>query len=67
MCSEYFYTIASIAHIGIYFCKWLFLGWVSVEFRSKLEDLMIAEELDFEPTPGFGKYRMFLARALHDT
>jgi DNA modification methylase len=35
-----------------------------VEFRSKLEDLMVAEELDFEPTPGFGKYRKFLEHAV---
>jgi DNA modification methylase len=40
------------------------LGWVTVEFRSKLEDLMVAEELDFEPTPGFGKYRRFLEHAV---
>jgi len=35
-----------------------------VEFRSKLEDLMLAEELNFEPTPGFGKYRKFLEHAV---
>lgn len=35
-----------------------------MEFRSKLEDLMVAEELDFEPTPGFGKYRRFLEHAV---
>jgi len=29
------------------------------EFRSKLEDIMPAEELDFEPTPAFGSYRQF--------
>jgi len=28
-----------------------------VEFRSELENIMLAEELNFEPTPGFGKYR----------
>jgi len=35
-----------------------------VEFRSKLEDLMLVEELNFEPTPGFGKYRRFLEHAI---
>jgi DNA modification methylase len=35
-----------------------------MEFRSKLEDLMVAEELDFEPTPGFGKYRRFLEHTI---
>jgi hypothetical protein len=30
---------------------------VRVEFRSELENIMLAEELNFEPTPGFGKYR----------
>jgi len=34
------------------------------EFRSKLEDLMSAEELKFEPTPGFGKYKPFLQHAI---
>ena len=29
------------------------------EFRSKLEDLMDAEELIFDPTPGFGRWRKF--------
>ena len=29
------------------------------EFRSKLEDLMYAEELVFDPTPGFGRWRRF--------
>jgi len=29
------------------------------EFRSKLEDLMVAEELVFDPTPGFGRWRKF--------
>jgi len=29
------------------------------EFRSKLEDLMSAEELVFNPTPGFGRWRRF--------
>jgi len=33
-------------------------------FVSRLEDLMVAEELDFEPTPGFGKYRIFLEHAI---
>jgi len=35
-----------------------------VEFRSKLEDLMPAEELIFEPTPGFGPYKRFLEHAI---
>jgi len=30
-----------------------------IEFRSKLEDLMDAEELVFDPTPGFGRWRRF--------
>jgi len=30
-----------------------------LEFRSKLEDLMSVEELVFEPTPGFGRWRKF--------
>jgi len=34
------------------------------EFRSKLEDLMPAEELLFEPTPAFGRYRRFLEHAI---
>jgi len=34
-----------------------------VEFRSKLEDLMPAEELIFEPTLGFGPYKRFLEHA----
>jgi len=29
------------------------------EFRSKLEDLMSVEELVFDPTPGFGRWRKF--------
>jgi len=32
---------------------------IMYEFRSKLEDLMDAEELVFDPTPGFGKWRRF--------
>ena len=35
-----------------------------MEFRSKLEDLMPAEELIFEPTPGFGPYKRFLEHAI---
>jgi len=34
------------------------------EFRSKLEDLMPAEELLFEPTPAFGRYKQFLEHAI---
>jgi len=30
-----------------------------IEFRSQLEDLMDAEELVFDPTPGFGRWRRF--------
>lgn len=33
-------------------------------FRSKLEDLMPAEELDFPPTPAFGDYRPYLEHAV---
>ena len=33
------------------------------EFRSKLEDIMPAEELFFEPTPGFGFYEPWLEHA----
>ena len=29
-----------------------------------LEDVMPAEELDFDPTPGFGRYRRFLEHAI---
>ena len=29
------------------------------EFVSKLEEIMKAEELDFEPTPGFGRWKPF--------
>lgn len=32
---------------------------MEAEFRSKLEDLMVAEELIFDPTPGFGRWRKF--------
>ncbi len=32
---------------------------VEDEFCSKLEDLMATEELIFEPTPGFGRWRKF--------
>jgi len=35
-----------------------------LEFRSKLEDLMVAEELLFEPTPAFGEYKPFLEHAV---
>jgi hypothetical protein len=34
------------------------------EFVSKLEDLMPAEELLFEPTPAFGRYKPFLEHAV---
>jgi DNA modification methylase len=34
------------------------------EFRSKLEDLVPAEELLFPPTPSFGRYRPFLEHAV---
>jgi predicted RNA methylase len=33
-------------------------------FRSKLEDLMTAVELDFPPTPAFGDYRPYLDHAV---
>ncbi len=33
-------------------------------FKSKLEELMPAEELLFEPTPAFGKYKHFLEHAI---
>jgi len=33
-------------------------------FRSKLEEMMPAEELLFDPTPGFGKYKRFLEHAV---
>jgi len=29
----------------------------SREFRSQLEEIMSAEELLFDPTPAFGKYK----------
>jgi len=34
------------------------------EFRSRLEDLVPAEELLFPPTPAFGRYRPFLEHAV---
>jgi len=37
---------------------------VAVEFRSRLEDVMAAEELLFDPTPGFGDYKPYLDHAL---
>ena len=33
-------------------------------FMSKLEEIMPAEELIFEPTPAFGKYKEFLKHAV---
>jgi len=33
-------------------------------FRSKLEDILEAEELLFDPTPGFGRYKPFLESAI---
>jgi DNA modification methylase len=36
-----------------------------MEFVSKLEEMMKAEELMFEPTPGFGKYRKYLEHAIN--
>jgi hypothetical protein len=27
------------------------------EFKSELENIIPAEELNFDPTPGFGKYK----------
>jgi DNA modification methylase len=36
----------------------------SMDFRSKLEDIMAAEELLFNPTPSFGKYKRFLSHAI---
>ena len=35
-----------------------------MEFKSKLEEIMPAEELLFEPTPAFGKYKTFLEHAV---
>jgi hypothetical protein len=32
-------------------------------FRSRIEDLMPAVELDFPPTPAFGDYRPYLEHA----
>jgi predicted RNA methylase len=37
---------------------------MAVEFRSRLEDIMAAEELLFDPTPGFGDYKPFLDHAV---
>jgi DNA modification methylase len=34
------------------------------EFRSQLEQIMSAEELFFEPTPAFGRYKPFLEHAI---
>jgi tRNA G10 N-methylase Trm11 len=34
-------------------------------FRSKLEDLMPAEELDFPPTPGFGPWSVLFSEKAH--
>jgi DNA modification methylase len=34
------------------------------EFISKLEEILPAEELLFEPTPSFGKYKIFLEHAV---
>jgi len=35
-----------------------------VEFRSKLEDIMVTEELRFNPSPSFGQYKLFLEQAI---
>jgi hypothetical protein len=35
-----------------------------VEFKSKLESIIEAVELDFPPTPGFGQYKLFLEHAV---
>ena len=35
-----------------------------MEFKSKLEDILPAEELAFDPTPGFGAYKKFLEHAI---
>jgi len=35
-----------------------------VEFKSKLEEIIPAKELLFDPTPSFGKYRKFLGHAV---
>ena len=34
------------------------------EFKSKVEEIIPAEELLFDPTPGFGEYREFLEHAV---
>jgi len=36
----------------------------SNEFRSRLEEILTAEELRFKPTPGFGRYKPFLEHAI---
>ena len=33
------------------------------DFTSKIEELKAAEELNMDPTPGFGKYKPFLKSA----
>jgi len=35
-----------------------------IEFKSRVEDVLEAKELFFDPTPGFGRYRMFLYHAI---
>jgi len=35
-----------------------------VEFKSKLEEILSAEELLFDATPGFGPYKKFLEHAI---
>ncbi|MGB9774826.1 MAG: DNA methyltransferase, partial [Bacteroidota bacterium] len=37
---------------------------MQTEFKSKLEEIMPAEELQFEPTPSFGRYGRFLEHAI---
>jgi hypothetical protein len=37
---------------------------MSNEFTSELEKIMLAEELNFPPTPAFGKYKPFLEHAI---
>jgi len=36
----------------------------TTEFTSELETIMLAQELVLEPTPGFGKYNVFLEHAV---
>jgi len=36
----------------------------TMEFKSKLEEIMPAKELLFDPTPSFGKYKPFLEHAI---